>query len=80
MPFKGFPAFTVEQQPCGRQIVPWANKLSTPLRAHTNIVLFHPDYTVGSGIAPDLLTFRNRKRSRAPGPLRIPPVGNFTPP
>ena len=22
------------------------------------LVLFHPDYTVGSGIAPDLLTFR----------------------
>jgi hypothetical protein len=22
-------------------------------------ILFHPDYTVGSGIAPDLLTFCN---------------------
>jgi len=38
-------------------------------------VLFHPDYTVGSGVSPDLLTFRCRKRSRA-----LPPVGNFTPP
>jgi hypothetical protein len=26
---------------------------------------FHPDYTVGSGITPDLLTFCFQKRSRA---------------
>jgi len=28
-------------------------------------VLFHPDYTVGSGIAPDLLTFRPRPEALA---------------
>lgn len=28
-------------------------------------ILFHPDYTVGSGITPDLLTSRHRERSRA---------------
>jgi hypothetical protein len=44
--------------------------------------LFHPDYTVGSGISPDLLTpsSLDEKRSRAPGFRPIPPVGNFTPP
>jgi hypothetical protein len=32
------------------------------------LALFHPDYTVGSGIGPDLLTFQqNWKRSRASG-------------
>jgi hypothetical protein len=35
---------------------------SRPSRPH---VLFHPDYTVGPGVPPDLLTFRRRKRSRA---------------
>ena len=54
-------------------------------------VFFHPDYelprrtgnslTVGSGIGPDLLTFRrNRKRSRAQVLRPLPPVGNSTPP
>ncbi len=41
--------------------------------------LFYPDYTVGPGVTPDLLTSSNslelRKRSRA-----IPPVGTYTPP
>jgi len=43
------------------------------------LILFHPDYTVGPGITPDLLTSGNSgellERSRA-----IPPVGSFTPP
>jgi hypothetical protein len=40
-------------------------------------ILFHPDYTVGPGVTPDLLTLpaKAEKRSRA-----IPPVGNCTPP
>jgi hypothetical protein len=41
-------------------------------------ILFHPDYTVGPGVTPDLLTLKSRNfqsRSRA-----IPPVGNYTPP
>jgi len=28
-------------------------------------VLFHPDYTVGSGISPDLLTFRRKPEALA---------------
>jgi len=37
--------------------------------------------TVGSGIGPDLLTFRrSRKRSRARASPHLPPVGNRTPP
>lgn len=28
------------------------------VRASLCLVLFHPDYTVGSGLSPDLLTFR----------------------
>jgi len=36
-------------------------------RSQLAIILFHPDYTVGSGIAPDLLTpaLLGAKRSRA---------------
>jgi len=37
--------------------------------------------TVGSGIGPDLLTFRrSRKRSRARSSRNLPPVGSRTPP
>lgn len=58
-------------------------------------VLFHPDYTVGPGIQPGLLTSPVRRvqwdwtgretgeRSRATSPAtrkRLPPVGNRTPP
>jgi hypothetical protein len=45
-------------------------------------VLFHPDYTVGPGIQPGLLT-PLRKEAGARGLMRIaqtPPVGNCTPP
>ena len=44
------------------------------------IAFFHPDYTVGSGISPDLLTRMQRiRRSRArPRIGTIPPVGNHT--
>ena len=28
-------------------------------------IFFHPDYTVGSGISPDLLTLHECRRSRA---------------
>ena len=28
-------------------------------------ILFHPDYTVGPGISPDLLTLSQERRSRA---------------
>ena len=38
------------------RIIPWANKAARPRLEPLCIVLFHPDYTVGSGIAPDLLT------------------------
>lgn len=55
------------------------------IRGHAFPVLFHPDYTVGPGIAPGLLTLQRTacKRSRArrfmlQAPL--PPVGNRTPP
>jgi hypothetical protein len=30
-------------------------------------ILFHPDYTVGSGISPDLLTFRHKRNGSARG-------------
>ena len=48
--------------------------------------LFHPDYTVGSGIAPDLLTFQaglkaaGLKALAGSGHRPIPPVGTCTPP
>jgi len=32
-------------------------------RASVGPVLFHPDYTVGSGVTPDLLTFRTWSES-----------------
>jgi hypothetical protein len=37
-------------------------------------------FTVGSGLAPDLLTPRFRGGARGLGVSPIPPVGNFTPP
>ena len=49
-------------------------------------VLYHPDYTVGSGIAPDLLTPPNRAGARGlmrrdrEAPSQTPPVGTSTPP
>jgi hypothetical protein len=46
---------------------------------HHHSILFYPDYTVGPGVAPDLLTRlisqEINERSRA-----IPPVGTCTPP
>jgi hypothetical protein len=45
------------------------------------IVLFHPDYTVGLGISPSLLTPKLMGRSRAFSlSTNLPPVGNYTPP
>jgi len=40
--------------------------------------LFHPDYTVGSGISPDLLTRAVERAARGLGISAIPPVGNLT--
>jgi hypothetical protein len=55
-------------------------KFPTPL----NATLFHPDYTVGSRITLDLLTFSVEKRSRAQAQVKmtwaLPPVGSYTPP
>jgi len=44
-------------------------------------ILFHPDYTVGSGISPDLLTFPlyRKKRSRAPRKIRDTAGGELHP-
>ena len=47
------------------------------------IVLFHPDYTVGPGIKPGLLTLSQVKEKAARGLMafgQTPPVGNYTPP
>ncbi len=50
-----------------------------PVPGQVACILFHPDYTVGPGVTPDLLTQGETgvspRRSRA-----IPPVGNRTPP
>jgi hypothetical protein len=51
-------------------------------------VFSHPDFlavitdlpTVGSGIGPDLLTFRCPGSARGLTPKGLPPVGNFAPP
>ena len=40
----------------------------------------YPDYTVGPGIAPDLLTSPSRGSARGLGVAALPPVGNRTPP
>ncbi len=46
------------------------------------LALFHPDYTVGSGIGPDLLTFQRMLEALAGFRhfCLLPPVGNYTPP
>jgi hypothetical protein len=51
-----------------------------PPAGRTGIAFFHPDYTVGSGITPDLLTYRPHGRHRSRAQLRraLPPVGNLT--
>jgi len=47
----------------------------------TLLALFHPDYTVGSGLSPDLLTLpKTWKALAGSGKIPIPPVGNCTPP
>jgi len=46
-----------------------ANKLSKQKHITFVSIFFHPDYTVGFGISPNLAP----KRSRT-----IPPIGNFT--
>ncbi len=51
------------------------SKVTPRLWSGMNIISFYPDYTVGPGVTPDLLTLHFWKRSRA-----IPPVGNYTPP
>jgi hypothetical protein len=38
------------------------------------VTFFHPDYTVGPGVSPDLLLSSYGRRSRA-----LPPVGNQAP-
>lgn len=43
-------------------------------------VSFIRTVTVGPGIAPDLLTLPEGRRSRAEDRGPSPPVGNFTPP
>ena len=40
----------------------------------------YPDYTVGPGIAPGLLSLSLERRSRARRSASLPPVGNFAPP
>ena len=52
------------------------------MRAPNLPVLFHPDYTVGFGIAPNLLTPPIARRALAGFGDRspLPPVGTFTPP
>jgi hypothetical protein len=43
--------------------------------------LFHPDYTVGFGLSPNLLTLTIARQALAGSRVaRIPPVGNCTPP
>jgi hypothetical protein len=44
-------------------------------------IFFHPDYTVGPGISPDLLTLQRVLQALAGSAMMaIPPVGNRTPP
>jgi len=66
-------------------IIPWANTQNhdTPRAEEgvTLLALFHPDYTVGSGLSPDLLTLpKTWKALAGSGKIPIPPVGNCTPP
>jgi hypothetical protein len=45
-------------------------------------IFFHPDYTVGFGFSPNLLTFFIDEKALAGSftIVKIPPVGNCTPP
>ena len=62
MPFKGFAILLAIS--CPLVVMSELNSLgrtgvASPLCGRLSLLaLFHPDYTVGSGISPDLLTFR----------------------
>jgi hypothetical protein len=43
-------------------------------------IFFHPDYTVGPGFSPGLLTLQPQALAGSAIMMAIPPVGNFTPP
>ncbi len=43
-----------------------------------SLLLSHPDYTVGSGITPDLLSLNNCSVARGLTQKSLPPVRNFT--
>jgi hypothetical protein len=45
-------------------------------------IFFHPDYTVGPGFSPGLLTLQSFRLQALAGSavMAIPPVGNCTPP
>ena len=49
-------------------------------RGVMQIAFFHPDYTVGPGIAPDLLTRAHGAPLAGSVDRTLPPVGNRTPP
>jgi hypothetical protein len=49
------------------------------LQSYTaNATFFHPDFTVGPGISPDLQPRTEMRLARGLGPKAIPPVGNLT--
>jgi hypothetical protein len=43
-------------------------------------ILFHPDYTVGPGVAPDLLDIAALRKDVGNRSRAVPPVGNYAPP
>ena len=59
---------------------------AAPAEPALDPVLFHPDYTVGPGFTPDLLTHAPEEDSGERGARglwdfsHLPPVGNCTPP
>lgn len=80
MPFKGIPLSRQNTTSRSQFSLGRTNACSRLYSGLASLVLFHPDYTVGSGIAPDLLPSAETEALAGSRQSRIPPVGNYTPP
>ena len=76
MPFKGNPLSRQNTTLRSQFSLGRTNARALLTKGSASLVLFHPDYTVGSGIAPDLLPSAETEALAGSRLCRIPPVGS----